>query len=174
MVTIDFEYSTIPISAGIIACNRAYGSSGLFLTNLKQEKESQEYEAYTFEVNNKKVLFRVAKITPTKKGQFVTFWKREKDSGPIMSYDMADAVDFFVISVQNGAHYGQFIFPKNVLCQKGFVSKAGVGGKRAMRVYPPWDVVDSVQASKTQAWQLIYFVECEPVFNAAQLRSLFL
>ncbi len=47
-----------------------------------QDNESQEYGASTFEMNNKIIKFRVAKITPTKVGQFVTFWKRIAD-GPI-------------------------------------------------------------------------------------------
>jgi hypothetical protein len=33
------------------------------------------------------------------------------------------------------------------------------GGKRAIRVYPPWDKAESRQAEKTQKWQLEYFVE---------------
>ncbi|MFQ6421766.1 MULTISPECIES: MepB family protein [unclassified Bacillus (in: firmicutes)] len=32
-------------------------------------------------------------------------------------------------------------------------------GKRAIRVYPPWDKTTSRQAQKTQAWQLEYFLE---------------
>jgi hypothetical protein len=36
------------------------------------EAESAEYGAYTFELNDLSVRFRVAKITPTKIGQFVT------------------------------------------------------------------------------------------------------
>ena len=34
---------------------------------------------------------------------------------------------------------------------QGFASQDGKGGKRAMRVYPPWDITDSPQAKKTQA-----------------------
>ena len=40
------------------------------------EIESAEYGAYIFEINGFKIRFRVAKITPTKVGQFVTLWKR--------------------------------------------------------------------------------------------------
>ena len=32
-------------------------------------------------------------------------------------------------------------------------------GKRALRVYPPWDASTSRQAQRTQAWQLQYFVD---------------
>jgi len=41
----------------------------------------------------------------------------------------------------------------------GVISQDGMGGKRAMRIYPAWDVVNSKQAKKTQEWQLKYFVE---------------
>ena len=32
-------------------------------------------------------------------------------------------------------------------------------GKRAIRVYPPWDIAINKQAQKTQKWQLNYFLE---------------
>lgn len=135
-----------------------YEPSGLILDNLVKEKESDEYGAFTFEINNKRIAFRVAKITPTKIGQFVTFWKRI-GSGPIMPYDINDPFDFLVVSVRNDQHFGQFIFPNTVLLKKGVLSQNDLGGKRAIRVYPPWDVTDSRQAKSTQAWQLMYFFE---------------
>ena len=89
-----------------------------------------------------------------------------------MPYDLNDAVDLFVISVRKDDQFGQFIFPKEILHKKGFVSQNGNGGKRAMRVYPPWSLIESVQAQKTQAWQLLYFIEITPRFDAARLRYL--
>ena len=135
-----------------------YEPNGLFCNAIVEEAESKEYGACTFVMNHKSITFRVAKITPTKIGQFVTLWKRI-GRGPIMPYDTTDLIDLFVVSVRNGAHFGQFIFPKEVLWQKGFVSKDGKGGKRAMRVYPPWDITDNKQAIKTQKWQVPYFFE---------------
>lgn len=149
-----------------------YTPHGLLCNNITQEAESQEYGACTFEIHNKKVVFRTAKITPTKIGQFVTLWKRSK-SGPIIPYDAADSVDFFVVSIRHDEHFGQFVFPKEVLLQKGFVSKNGAGGKRAMRVYPAWDIADNAQAKKTQAWQLIYFFEIKPNVDNAKVKRLF-
>ena len=128
--------------------------------NVQQEAESQEYGAYSFELNGKKIIFRVAKITPTKVGQFVTFWKRI-GKGPIMPYDFTDTFDFFVISVRNKDRFGQFVFPKQVLYKKDIISKNGIGGKRAIRVYPAWDRTDNPQAKKTQEWQLQYFFEVD-------------
>ena len=127
-------------------------------TNVQKDAESQEYGACSFELNGKKIIFRVAKITPTKVGQFVTCWKRI-GKGSIMPYDLADSFDFFVVNVQSKDRLGQFVFPKQVLYEKGIISKNGSGGKRAIRVYPAWDITDSAQAKRTQEWQLRYFFE---------------
>lgn len=76
-----------------------------------------------------------------------------------MPYDLADSVDLFIFSVRSPEHFGQFIFPKTVLYEKGVVSKKEKGGKRAIRVYPPWVVTANRQAKNTQAWQTNYFLE---------------
>ena len=140
-----------------------------------KEKESEEYGAFTFEMNNQRICFRVAKTTPTKTGQFVTLWKRI-GKGPILPFDMADTIDLFIVSVRSAKHFGQFVFPKEILCEKGIVSKNGKGGKRAIRVYPAWDIADNNQAKKTQAWQLKYFFEIQPSdrVDVARIKKLFL
>ncbi|PDY86783.1 MepB family protein [Bacillus toyonensis] len=122
------------------------------------ETQNAEYGAYVFNLNALSIRFRVAKITPTKVGQFVTLWERSGD-GPIQPYDISDSVDLFVISTREGNNFGQFVFPKAVLCNQDIVSNKGKCGKRAIRVYPPWDKTTSRQAQKTQAWQLEYFLE---------------
>jgi len=153
----------------------AYEPSGLLCKEITKEAESEEYGAFTFEANDKQIKFRVAKITPTKIGQFVTLWKRN-GNGPILPYDMADPIDLFVISVRNAQHFGQFVFPKEVLCAKGVTSKEHRGGKRAMRVYPSWDITDNKQAKQTQAWQLMYFFEIHMdgrIVDTATIKKLF-
>jgi len=122
------------------------------------EAESADYGACVFEVNGCSIRFRVAKITPTKIGQFVTLWKRV-GNGPIQPFDISDSVDSFVVSTRKNKHFGQFVFPKSALVKHGIVSKEGVGGKRGIRIYPPWDKAISSQARKTQNWQLEYFLE---------------
>ena len=131
---------------------------GFRLGNLKLEKESLAYSACQFELDGTSVLFRLAKITPTKIGQFVTFWKRSK-KGTTAPYEVADAIDFFIINAKNKNEFGQFIFPQLVLAEKGIISTHLQEGKRGMRVYPPWDIPSSKQAQKTQQWQLPYFLE---------------
>jgi hypothetical protein len=54
------------------------------------------------------VQYRVAKITPTKVGQFVTLWKRV-GRGPIQPFELNDPVDMFVVSTRSGPHPGYFV-----------------------------------------------------------------
>lgn len=153
----------------------AYEPSGLIYTKLLQEAESKEYSACTFEMNGRRIKFRTGKVTPLKVGQFVTLWKRIGD-GVILPHDMADPIDLFVVSVRNAEYFGQFVFPKAILCEQNIVSKEGKGGKRAIRVYPPWDITESRQARKTQAWQLMYFFEMYPdkSIDIVRIQKLFL
>lgn len=129
---------------------------GLEITKAIKEKESAAYGAYQFELNTQKILFRVAKTTPTKVGQFVALWKR---NGPIQPFDLSDDITFFIINTKSRGRFGQFVFPKSVLSHQGILSTDSKEGKRGIRVYPSWDVTTNKQAQKTQKWQLNYFLE---------------
>lgn len=122
------------------------------------EPESSEYGACTFELNSLSIKYRVAKITPTKIGQFVTLWKRTAN-GPIEPYSASDLIDLVIISTRKDNHFGQFIFPKSALCKNGIITNNNREGKRGFRVYPPWDKTISKQAQSTQKWQLDFFLE---------------
>jgi hypothetical protein len=122
------------------------------------ESQNVDYGAYVFSLNSINIRFRVAKITPKKTGQFVTLWKRGVN-GVIQPYDFTDEIALFVVAIRKGDKFGQFIFPKSVLYKYDILSNNNQGGKRAIRVYPPWDIVTSKQAKKTQEWQLEYFLE---------------
>ena len=156
LVTIDQCTKIHPSLASIF--EKIYAPNLLVMTNLITEPESAEYYACTFTLNDMHIKFRVAHVTPTKVGQFVTLWKRDATGGPIKPFDLADAIDFVVITVQSGNNHGQFIFSKMVLFDKGIFSKDGKGGKRAFRIYPSWNIADNAQAKKSQAWQLNYFL----------------
>ncbi|GAB5527337.1 MAG: hypothetical protein Roseis2KO_52090 [Roseivirga sp.] len=138
-----------------------YKYLGWKLSAYLKEEESQDYMACRFKLNDLNVVGRTAKITPTKAGQFVTLWKRSAN-GPIQPFEVSDPIDLFVINVSKDGLSGQFIFPKVVLLSKGVVSGKGKEGKRAMRVYPPWDTVMSKQAEKTQRWQTDFFTPLSP------------
>jgi hypothetical protein len=157
------------------ALTLAYAPCGYSVDQLQPELESADYAACTLQLNGLRVYYRVAKTTPTKVGQFVTLWKR-MGRGPIQPFDVGDPVDVFVVSTRSGPQLGQFVFPKAVLAAQGVVAgadRAG-GGKRALRVYPPWDTTTSRQAQHTQAWQLRYFVDMSEgrVVDLARVRAL--
>jgi len=137
-----------------------YDACGFQLSDLKLNAESNEYEACSFVLNGKNMHARFSKITPTKTGQFVTIWKRNKD-GITEPYSVSDTFDFLVVTARSGNKYGQFIFPKLVLASKGIVSQNGKGGKRGIRVYPSWDAAESKQAAATQSWQTKYFLRMD-------------
>ncbi|NVI84974.1 MepB family protein [Janthinobacterium sp. BJB401] len=122
------------------------------------EAESAEYGACRTELHGKRLVLRVAKTTPTKTGQFVTVWKRPHPDADIAPLDEADPVDVVIIAVSDEVQHGFFIFPRSVLVERGVMSRAGAGGKRALRVYPPWCAPESVQALRTQRWQSACFV----------------
>jgi len=138
------------------AADLIYDPLGYQIINLKMESESQEYSACSFKLNSLKIIYRVSKITPTKTGQFVTIWKRDK-AGITIPFDEQDDFDLMIITAISEHNFGQFIFPKNTLAQQKIITKNGVGGKRGIRIYPPWDTVTNKQAEKTQQWQLAYF-----------------
>ncbi|WP_274918633.1 MepB family protein [Streptomyces sp. WZ-12] len=134
-----------------------YDPSGFACSPPVPEPEGAEYAAHGFTIDGSSVRFRVAKTTPTKVGQFVTVWQRSAE-GPIRPFDAEDGVDLFAISSRDGGHFGQFVFPREVLCERGIMSRNRSGGKRGFRVYPPWVTTTSRQASSTQAWQINYFL----------------
>ncbi|KFF04032.1 MepB family protein [Flavobacterium reichenbachii] len=141
----------------ILAKNLIFDFCDIDCTQPQPEAESKEYDAYRFTLNKKEICYRSAKITPTKTGQFVTLWKRNND-GIIEPFDFSDAIDFVLVNVRKNDLFGQFIFPKEILLAKGVFSTTNKEGKRATRVYPPWDETTNKQAEKTQKWQLEYFL----------------
>lgn len=136
---------------------RVYDPCGFVFNDFKQNQESQEYCACSFQLNEKCIHYRQSKITPTKNGQFVTLWQRSPE-GITVPMDSADDLDFVFITSRKGNDLGQFIFPKFILQEKGILSITGKGGKRGFRVYPPWEIASSPQAIKTQLWQTTYFI----------------
>jgi hypothetical protein len=121
------------------------------------EPESAEYGAFALSINGLSARFRVAKTTPTKVGLFVTSWQRS-DAGLIRPFDSEDGIDLTIISVRQASNFGHLVFPRSKLIKRGVMSLNGVGGKRAIRVYPPWVTTTSTQAKSTQRWQIEQFL----------------
>ncbi|WP_229201295.1 MepB family protein [Arcticibacterium luteifluviistationis] len=149
-----------------------YDKCGLEVSCFKAESESKEYDACRFLLNGKNVLCRNAKITPKKVGQFVTFWKRN-GKGPIEPFNESDEIDFYVVNVKTENAFGQFVFPKSILIQKGIISTEKKEGKRAFRVYPIWNTANNKQAERTQKWQLDYFFEINDAIDFDRVSGLY-
>lgn len=128
------------------------------ISDYKVEPEGTAYAACQFILNGNRVICRTAKQTPKKIGQFVTFWKRDKD-GITVPFHVNDSVDFFIVIASTGKDFGHFIFPKSILIEKNILSTDKKEGKRGFRVYPPWEVATNKQAMETQQWQLNFFNE---------------
>jgi hypothetical protein len=125
------------------------------------EPESVEYGACRFVLDGKNIVFRVAKITPKKVGQFVTVWKRPDKT--TMPFESTDSIDFIIIYVADEEKRGQFIFDKEMLIKKGIISNDDKIGKMGIRVYPPWSSPESKQGLSTQKWQLNYFYAIDDI-----------
>ncbi len=127
------------------------------LFDFKLDSESREYDASTLQLNGETIFYRKAKITPTKTGQFVTFWKRnqKKITEPFSDFDK---FEFLIVAVINDENIGFFFFSQKVLIEKGILSSKIKEGKRGFRVYPPWDTVENKQSIKTKEWQAEYFL----------------
>lgn len=149
-----------------------YTRCSLQLTDYAPEEESQEYHACQFKLNESTIICRTAKVTPKKVGQFVTFWKRIPN-GPIAPFHETDIFDFFVVNIQTENQLGQFVFPKALLIKQGILSTEIKEGKRAFRVYPPWDVAQNKQAQRSQQWQLNYFYTIDNMTDLKRVSDLY-
>lgn len=153
-----------------------YKPNHLTVKDIREEIQNSEYGAGVFQLNCQSVRFRVAKITPTKIGQFVAFW--EKDAmNKNQAFLEETAPNLLVINTfsLDQQSFGQFVFPKEVLVKNNILKTATTKGKMAMRVYPSWDMPTSKQAIATQKWQLPYFVQVDlrNSFNIQELLKLY-
>ncbi len=144
------------------------------LQDLSISSESKDYQACSFYLNDQHVICRTAKITPKKVGQFVTIWKR-MNGGPIQPFDYSDSFNLLVINVQTNEHFGQFVFPKEILLKKGIIRSKSKVGKLGFRVYPPWDKTTNASATKSQRWQENYFLNLDSIesIDVERLKSLY-
>ena len=152
--------------------SKIYDKCELKIFDFKIETESTEYDACQFELNGKKIICRSSKITPKKVGQFVTFWKRN-EKGITEPFSETDQIDFYVINVKTENNFGQFVFPKSELINKGIITTNKKDGKRGFRVYPKWNKTTNKQAEKTQKWQLNYFYEINEKTDFKRVQELY-
>ncbi|MDW0111111.1 MepB family protein [Sporosarcina aquimarina] len=139
-----------------------YQPNHFTISDVCEERQNSEYGAGVFLLNTNSIRFRVAKVTPTKIGQFVAMWEKdEHHNNQPFSYD--ESPDLLVINTFTKEHFGQFVFPKAILATHRILKTDSTNGKMAIRVYPSWDTPTSKQAIATQNWQLDYFIDLSDV-----------
>ena len=132
---------------------------GKSITRIERERESAEYGADRFDLDGQTCLYRHAKDTPKKIGQFVTLWKRPMSFSEIAPFDIDDGIDHVIIFADGCGRFGVFVFQAKLLAKKDIFSEHSKGGRRAFRVYAPWTEPAAVQARQSKTWQCSYFVE---------------
>lgn len=135
-------------------------ASSTACTDWQADAECAQYNGYSFRLGKRCVIFRNAKITPKKTGQFVTLWKRNQD-GITIPYDVQDRVDFFLIITKKDKRMGFFFFDKKAFVEHHILTHGNREGKRGFRLYSSWDEPESKQARQTQEWQSAYFIDME-------------
>ncbi|SHI89031.1 MepB family protein [Flavobacterium terrae] len=138
--------------------NLLFKEVNLKISNVIEDKESQEYFGYNFQTEKLNFKFRKAKITPKKVGQFVTLWKRNSQN-ITEPFNETDAFDFYIIATEEIEKFGFFLFPKTELIKRNILSTKLKEGKRGFRVYPSWTKTENKQAEKTQFWQIEFFID---------------
>ncbi|NQX82393.1 MAG: MepB family protein [Flavobacteriaceae bacterium] len=156
----------------ILAQKYIYDKSDFICSDITKDIEGKQYGAGSYTANKLKIKVRSSNITPTKVGQFVTFWKRNKE-GITMPHEETDSFDVLVINVVKEEFFGQFIFPKDILLKQDIISGLSKKGKRGFRVYPSWDKAINKQAIKTQKWQLEFFLRGDLGFDMSRFNDLF-
>ncbi|PQZ85949.1 hypothetical protein CQ018_19405 [Arthrobacter sp. MYb227] len=132
---------------------------------LDPNPEARAYTGCEFSLTNDsgsiaRIVFRSAKVTPTKAGLFVTLWKRDS-AGVTRPYTAADSIDEFWISAETERGYGVFRFAADALENFGVLRSTKKPGKRGFRLYTPWDENLNSSATKAWAWQHKFFTVLE-------------
>ena len=125
---------------------------------IRDEQWNQSYEAYNFNINGYVFKSRLAKKTPTKSGYFVTCWTKDEDNYN-RPYKIEEFADYLIVAVIDDELNGYFLFPRELLVEKGILASSKYQGKMAFRVYPKWCNQLNKTAGQTQKWQCKYFFE---------------
>lgn len=129
-----------------------------YVINGIEEHQNKDYEGFRFKIDTIRYRSRLAKKTPKKKGYFVAFY--EKDSKSVnQAYSYQDSVDYTLVNIVDDDLRGIFIFPREVLKHQGILNTETQRGKMAIRVYPSWEKDLNSTATRTQNWQVKYFID---------------
>lgn len=134
-----------------------YNSLGKEIEDFVLERDSKNYSGCKFKLENQKIIFRQANVTPIKQGGFVTLWKRPHKE--IEPYHIDDEFDYLHVFIQTDSKRGIFIFPKQVLQDNFYISDNKNEGRRGFRLYPSWEKNLNKSAMKSQIWQVNHFTQ---------------
>lgn len=138
--------------------------------DIKLEKQNTDYEGFLFNMNQIVYRSRLAKLTPKKKGYFVAFWEKD-DNQKNQAFDFNESPEKLLISIIDGSKMGLFIFPKTILLEQGILKTDSQKGKMAIRIYPSWETDLNASATKTQKWQMPFFIDLTDGVNQEKLHK---
>lgn len=119
------------------------------------EDQSSDYESGLACVGGESWHIRTARITPTKSGGFVAFWKRGGE-GQTEPFGNADVSNGLLVFVEEDGRRGLFRFTRGDLAELG-ITRGDAPGKRGFRVYPDWCTGLNKQARASQNAQSASF-----------------
>ncbi|WP_024602485.1 MepB family protein [Pseudoalteromonas sp. TB41] len=164
----------------LIILQNNFAPSGYKLPNADElipHNQNAQYHGYAFTLNQKRIIYRKAKITPDRPGAFLALWKRPADLSNSKPIPLANEFDYLLVAVSSdglttsnnqvaNTQSGFFLFPVGLLVKKGIVTGRNQKGKTAFRVFPPWSESRALKgtgafsnsAKVTQRWQCDYFL----------------
>ena len=164
----------------LIILQNNFAPSGYKLPNADElipHNQNAQYHGYAFTLNQKRIIYRKAKITPDRPGAFLALWKRPADLSNSKPIPFANEFDYLLVAVSSDGlttinnqvaniQKGFFLFPVELLVKKGIVTGINHKGKTAFRVFPPWSESRALKgtgafsnsAKVTQHWQCDYFL----------------
>lgn len=129
---------------------------GLAVT-IDPEEQNSDYESGIAHLADESLHIRTARVTPTKPGAFVAFWRRSTD-GVTIPFGRDDVADGLLVFVEDGGRRGVFRFTPAHLADLGITSGARAG-KRGFRIYPRWCTGLNATAAAAQRAQGPAFLE---------------
>ncbi|MFQ3202170.1 MAG: hypothetical protein ACI87I_000466 [Pseudoalteromonas tetraodonis] len=164
----------------LIILQNNFAPSGYKLPNADElipHNQNAQYHGYAFTLNQKRIIYRKAKVTPDRPGAFLALWKRPADLSNFKPIPLANEFDYLLVAVSSdglttsnnqvaNTQSGFFLFPVELLVKKGIVTGRNQKGKTAFRVFPPWSESRALKgtgafsnsAKVTQRWQCDYFL----------------
>ncbi|PRB07409.1 MULTISPECIES: MepB family protein [unclassified Microbacterium] len=121
------------------------------------QEQNGDYESGAVRIDGDLWHIRTARVTPTKPGAFLAFWRRDA-AGKTAPFDEQDPAAGLLVFVEQDDRRGVFRFAAADLSRLG-ITAGRTSGKRGFRVYPSWCAGLNPQATATQRAQASAFRE---------------